>query len=37
VDFFHRLLELVAGRVQATESKLAEFCGAHCPTPKQRS
>jgi len=26
--FSWRLLELVAGRVRATESKLAEFCGA---------
>ncbi|HLN00758.1 MAG TPA: cyclic nucleotide-binding domain-containing protein [Bryobacteraceae bacterium] len=26
--FYWRLLELVAGRVKATESKLAEFCGA---------
>jgi CRP-like cAMP-binding protein len=25
--FYWRLLELVAGRVKATESKLAEFCG----------
>ena len=36
VDFFRRLLELVAGRVQATESKLAEFCGAHRPARKPR-
>lgn len=26
--FFYRVLELVAGRVRATESRLAEFCGA---------
>jgi len=25
--FFYRVLELLAGRVKATESKLAEFCG----------
>jgi CRP-like cAMP-binding protein len=37
VDFFHRLLELVAGRVQATESKLAEFCGAHRPVYTRHS
>ena len=36
VEFFQRLLELVAGRVQATESKLAEFCGAHRPAPRPR-
>jgi CRP-like cAMP-binding protein len=27
LELFRRLLELVAGRVKATESKLAEFCG----------
>jgi CRP-like cAMP-binding protein len=33
-ELFSRLLELVAKRVKATESKLAEFCGV--PTPDSR-
>jgi len=31
--FFRRILELVAGRVKATESRLGEFCGIAMSAP----
>lgn len=36
LEIFGRLLELIAGRLRATESRLAEFCGISNPSPARR-